>query len=209
MKVEGVSRFDTNAGWQSYALNSDDRSRMAAKLTQRLEWPSTSIIAGTVRRPLSRRKPAQYPVTTRRIQRLARGPTSHSRGATALNVMKTLKILVSLLALAAVPFVQAQAEKTPSGEGRKGGGSTDAQIERIDAAVTLTADQKSKVRAILTSSQEKVQALPQEERRAKRGELRQAANAEIRALLKPDQQKKLDAMPAPQSGGDKGKKKDK
>ena len=124
--------------------------------------------------------------------------------------MKTLKILVSLLALAAVPLVQAQAEKTPSAEGRKGGGggSTDAQVERIDAAVTLTADQKAKVQAILTSSQEKVQALPQEERRAKRGELRQAANAEVRALLTPKQQKKFDAMPAPQSGGSKGKKKD-
>lgn len=120
--------------------------------------------------------------------------------------MKTLKILVSLLALAAVPFVQAQASKSPSGEGRKGGG-VDSQIERIDAAVSLTADQMTKVRAILAGVQDKVQALPQEERRAKGAELRQAGNKEVRALLTPEQQKKFDAMPAPQKGGDKGKKK--
>lgn len=124
--------------------------------------------------------------------------------------MKTLKILISLLALAAVPFVQAQASKSPSAEGRKGGGAggVDAQVERIDAAVTLTADQKTKVRAVLAGVQEKVQALPQEERRSKGAELRQAANKEVRALLTPEQQTKFDAMPpAPKGGGDKGKKK--
>ncbi len=116
--------------------------------------------------------------------------------------MKVLKIVVCSLALAVVPFVQAQAEKSPSGEARKGGGrgSPDAQIERIDAAVTLTAEQKTKVREILASVQEKTQALPKEERRAQGAELRKASNAQIRAVLTPEQQKKFDAMPAPQGG---------
>jgi Spy/CpxP family protein refolding chaperone len=123
--------------------------------------------------------------------------------------MKILKIVVSLLALTAVPFVQAQAGKAPSGESRKGdsrGGSIDAQIDRIDAAVTLTADQKAKIRAILTKVQEKVQALPQEDRRTQGMELRRGANQEIRALLTPEQQKKFQTMPGDR-GAEKGKRK--
>lgn len=115
--------------------------------------------------------------------------------------MKSLKIafLVAFSALFASPFLSAQDQGKKGGGGR--GFTAEAQIARIDEAVTLTADQKTKATAILTKVQEQVAALPQEERMSKGMELRQAANKEIRALLTPEQQTKFDAMPQGGRGG--------
>ena len=74
--------------------------------------------------------------------------------------------------------------------------SPEARVAQIDAAVMLTADQKTKITAILTKVQADVQALPQEERGAKGGEMRMAANKDIRALLTDEQKTKFDAIPA-------------
>jgi periplasmic protein CpxP/Spy len=130
--------------------------------------------------------------------------------------MKSLKLIVLATALGAVftPVMRAQADKAPSGEGKKGGGrggmNAEAQVARIDEAVKLTADQKTKITAILTKVQSDVMALPQDERRTKGMELRQAANKEIRALLTDEQKTKFDAMPPAGGGGrGEGKKKDK
>jgi Spy/CpxP family protein refolding chaperone len=49
-----------------------------------------------------------------------------------------------------------------------------------------------------------VQALSQEDRRAKGREIRTAANKDIRALLTPEQQTKFDAMPPPPRRGGGG-----
>jgi Spy/CpxP family protein refolding chaperone len=117
--------------------------------------------------------------------------------------MKSLKVVITALALAAIASAPLSAQE------KKGGGrgmNPEQQVARIDEAVTLTADQKTKVTAILTKAQEQIQALPQEERRTKGMEIREATNKEIRALLTPDQQKKFDAMPPPARGG--GKKKE-
>ena len=129
--------------------------------------------------------------------------------------MKSLKVLLSILALglvASAPFTHAQDEKAPPAEGQKGGRkggrmmSPEQQVARMDEQLTLTADQKTKIKDILTQAQEKVQALPQEERREKGMEIRQAANKDIRALLTPEQQTKFDEMMA--RGPGRGKKKD-
>ena len=114
--------------------------------------------------------------------------------------MKLLKLLLPVLALcvmASAPSLRAEDGGQKKG---KGGPSPEARVAQIDAAVTLTADQKTKITAILTKAQGDVMALPQEERGAKGGEIRQAANKEIRALLTDAQKAKFDAMPAPAAG---------
>lgn len=124
--------------------------------------------------------------------------------------MKTsIKLALSLLALGcavATPALRAQETKTPPprGEGRGPGGpgggrgmmTPEQQVERLDKAVTLTDDQKTKIAAIYKDTAAKMQAIPQEERREKGMELRKASNAAVRAVLTADQQKKFDDMMA-------------
>ena len=78
----------------------------------------------------------------------------------------------------------------------------DAQVQRLNAAVTLTDEQKAKVLAIYKDEETKLQAvrddtkLTAEARMAKLQEIQTASRASVRALLTADQQKKFDAMPA-------------
>ena len=110
-----------------------------------------------------------------------------------MNIRKVLLSVVAIAAIASTSVVVAQDKK---------GGGTAAQVTRIDEAVSLKADQKAKVEAILNKASAAVAALPQDERQAKGREIRANANKEIRALLTPEQQKKFDAMP-PATGGKK------
>lgn len=121
--------------------------------------------------------------------------------------MKSLvKVLISVLALglmASASMLHAQ------DEGKKGKGrgqmSPEQRITAIETAVgTLTADQKTKITAILEKSAKDMAAIPQEERREKGREVMMAANKDIRAVLTAEQQAKFDAMP---QGGRGGKKK--
>jgi Spy/CpxP family protein refolding chaperone len=129
--------------------------------------------------------------------------------------MKLFKYLIPALALgvmASAPIVHAQ-DQNPPAEGRKGGRggrgmSPEQQVARLDEALSLTADQKTKITDILTKAQEQVQALPQEDRREKGMEIRQNANKEVRAVLTEEQQKKFDEMMARGPGRGRGKKKD-
>ena len=127
-----------------------------------------------------------------------------------------LKVVLALLALgliagASIASAQDQtppppAQKGPGGGGRGGRGMDPAQmLARLDEAVTLTADQKTKVTDIYKKMTDQMGALAPEDRRTKGQEIRTATNAEIRALLTPDQQKKFDAMPQGRGpGGGKG-----
>lgn len=134
-----------------------------------------------------------------------------------------VKFIITLLAIgvmASMPTLRAQDDKAPPAEGQKGGRrgggrgpSVEQQVTRMDEALTLTADQKTKITAILTKAQEDIQALPQDQRREKGMEIRQTAMKDVRALLTPEQQTKFDAMPQQgpggrRGGGGAGKKKD-
>jgi Spy/CpxP family protein refolding chaperone len=128
-----------------------------------------------------------------------------------------IKVLISVLALgvmASAPLLRAQEEKAPPAEGgKKGGGkggrgqmSPEQRITQLETAVgTLTAEQKTKITAILEKSQKDMMALGQDATREQRMEIGQAANKEIRAVLTAEQQTKFDAMPP--MGGKGGKKK--
>ena len=74
-------------------------------------------------------------------------------------------------------------------------------VARLDEAVTLTAEQKTKVTAIYQEQMAAMQAIPQEERREKMREAMAATREKIRALLTPEQAKKFDDMSAPGRGG--------
>ena len=124
----------------------------------------------------------------------------------------TIKLLISVLVLgifASAPLLRAADEAPPAKgqKGGKGGGrgmqSPDQQVARLDEAVTLTADQKTKALAIYTKAAADIQAIPQEERQAKMREMGQATRDQIRALLTDEQKTKFDAMPQPGRGGKK------
>lgn len=117
--------------------------------------------------------------------------------------MKSVKVLLSVLALGVSAFVTTGSAQEKKGRGQM---SPEQRITRLEEAVgSLTADQKAKITAIYEKSAKEMQAIPQDERREKMGPIMQAAAKEVRAVLTAEQQAKFDAMPQGGKGG--GKKK--
>ena len=95
----------------------------------------------------------------------------------------------------------------PSGPGGERRGRMDPaqQVQRLDAVLTLTDDQKAKATDIYKKMQTDMQALRSgagtpEETMVKRQALQKSTHDQIRALLTADQQTKFDAMPPPGPG---------
>jgi Spy/CpxP family protein refolding chaperone len=139
--------------------------------------------------------------------------------------MKTfLKLLLSALAfgvLATSPalFAQEQGGQRQGGQrqggqrqggGPRGGGRGGLTVAAIEQAVgTLTAEQKSKITAIIEKAQKDRQAImsgggDQQENRTKMQELMANERKDIRAVLTEEQAKKFDEMPAPGRGRGQG-----
>lgn len=113
-----------------------------------------------------------------------------------MKISKFLALGATLGALFAVPTMQAQADGKGKGGGGGGGQMTaEARVERLDQAVSLTAEQKAKITAIYKAQAAKMQAIPQEERREKGMALMQDTQKQVRAVLTAEQQAKFDAMP--------------
>ena len=106
--------------------------------------------------------------------------------------MKHVKALITALALGVAASAPLQAQE------KKGQPTPEQYVERVEQAVgTLTADQKKKITAIYTKSQEDYRAVPKEERKEKGAPVMKKQREDIRAVLTADQQKKFDeAMPA-------------
>jgi Spy/CpxP family protein refolding chaperone len=124
--------------------------------------------------------------------------------------MKLTRFLLVLGLFTAVPLIRAEdapkADKAPAAEksGKKGGGgrmNPDQMVARLDEALTLTADQKTKIKDLMTANMEKAKDAAPEERRT----IMQGQRDQIRALLTPEQQKKFDDMPQ-RGPGDRKKK---
>jgi len=95
------------------------------------------------------------------------------------------------------------------GGGGMRGMTSDQRVERLDAAVTLTADQKTKVKAIYDADQKKMEDMrnsggDMQSMMPKIQEMRADENKQIRALLTPEQQTKFDAMPQGRGRGGMG-----
>jgi Spy/CpxP family protein refolding chaperone len=127
--------------------------------------------------------------------------------------MRAGAVALCSAALCTVPMMAQGGGAGGPGGGGGGGGrgrmSPDMQVANLDKAVTLTADQKTKVLAIYTDEQTKMQALmqaqpPDPDARTKMMTMRTDDRAKIRALLTPDQQTKFDAMPQGGRGGGGG-----
>lgn len=111
-----------------------------------------------------------------------------------MNTRKFLVCATAFFAVASTSLVNAQEKKG------RGAQTAEQRIERIEQAVgTLTADQKKKITDIYAKSAEKIASATQETR----GEVMQAIQKEVRAVLTPEQQKKFDEMPQGGRGGGK------
>lgn len=115
--------------------------------------------------------------------------------------MKHVKAIITALALGVAASAPLQAQE------KKGGGQSPEQyVERVEQAVgTLTADQKTKIKAIAAKTQEATKAIPKEERKEKNAPLMKKQREDVRAVLTAEQQAKFDAMAT--GGGGGGKKK--
>jgi periplasmic protein CpxP/Spy len=114
----------------------------------------------------------------------------------------------AILAVCAAALTAAPAMAQGGGGGGQGGGrgmmTPDQQVERLDTALTLTADQKTSIKAIFEQSMKDNMALrsdtslSDDDRRAKMTAIRDAQTAKIKAVLTDDQKTKYDAMMAAQ-----------
>jgi len=129
-------------------------------------------------------------------------------------------ILIAVgLSVAALPAMRAADEAPPPPPGGANAAAQPARperrnwrmypaqmLQRMKEQLSLTDDQSVKVGAIFKAQAEKRQAimddaaLSPDDRRAKMEEFRKDAIAQIRVLLTPEQQQKLDAMPRPGRG---------
>jgi protein CpxP len=121
--------------------------------------------------------------------------------------MKTKTSWVALVALSGLLAVgttlQAQNTNAAAGGGeRRGGGfggrSVDERLAQLSEQLTLTEEQKPKVKAILEEQNQKMAGLrevPQEERRDKMTALREEVNKKMKEVLTEEQYKKYEAMP--------------
>lgn len=122
--------------------------------------------------------------------------------------MKTLsKTLLSVLTLAvatAAPLALAQdasaRPERPERRERMGPGPRGDRLKMLSERLDLTADQKAKLQPILKAERDALatlqndQSLTREARREKVREIMESRAAQIRAVLTPEQQAKLDAL---------------
>ena len=124
--------------------------------------------------------------------------------------MKINKLSMAIIAASAVltlcPAVHAQDTDTnkPAGEAPaarpRGGMTADAQMARIDKAVTLTEDEKPKVKAAvddMIKAMQDARNADQDERRTKMTAARDDFSKKMKDILTPDQYTKFQAMPRP------------
>ncbi len=120
--------------------------------------------------------------------------------------MSLKKLFIAMVATVAISTAT-----LPAQDGKRGAFSPEQRIERLETAVgKLTDEQKTKIKAIYAKSTEKMQALPEGDRREKGMEIMRESQKEVRAVLTAEQQKKFDEMPQMgrgQGGGGGNRKK--
>ena len=127
-----------------------------------------------------------------------------------MNMMKQrgLSVIrVALLAMCAAALVAAAPAMAQGGGGggmRGGGMNTQAQVDRMTTALTLTADQQTTIKAILDANMKDTMALradtslSDDDRMAKMQAMRKAQTDKIKAVLTDEQKPKYDEMLAAQ-----------
>jgi protein CpxP len=122
--------------------------------------------------------------------------------------MKKLSLIAALAVgglLACSTLVNAQDAK-PKKSGGQGHMTVDQRLEQMTKNLSLTDDQKPKVKAVLEDTEKKMTALSQEERSGEKGkEIRKEQGQKLKEILTPDQQAKM--KEAGKGGGGKKHKK--
>jgi Spy/CpxP family protein refolding chaperone len=99
----------------------------------------------------------------------------------------------SLMLIAALGFAGFSFAQPPAGGPHGGGFSHHNPLEEISESLNLTADQKAKVEPIIDQARPQLKAI-HEEAMTKAKSVVDASIAQIRPLLTPEQQTKLDAQ---------------
>lgn len=86
------------------------------------------------------------------------------------------------------------------GRGQGGPPPTEAFVNELEEALTLTADQKTRITTILEASRPRLRAL-RDEASKKFSDVQQSVNSEITKLLTPEQAKKLAELQQERRGG--------
>ncbi|MGN6555986.1 MAG: hypothetical protein ACTHLW_19945 [Verrucomicrobiota bacterium] len=118
--------------------------------------------------------------------------------------MKLSKSSVTLLALAGLlsfsPLSQAQNTNATRGIGQAMRGGVDAQMNRLSKELSLTDDQKPKVKAMIEEQNKKLMelrgdsALSQEDRRTKMKTIREESNTKMKEILTAEQFQKYETF---------------
>src|SRR5216117_2967929 len=104
---------------------------------------------------------------------------------------RNLLTLIAAGAIALGGFVMVQAQPGPGGGGRWHGHGFG--LERLTTSLDLTSDQQTKVQPIIDGAKPQIAAIHQEAMQ-KMKTVMDSTLSQIRPLLTPDQQKKLDAV---------------
>ena len=115
-------------------------------------------------------------------------------------------VRVALLAMCSAVLVAAAPAMAQGGGGggQRGGMNTQAQLDRMTTALSLTADQQTSIKAILDQNMKDNMALradtslSDDDRMAKMQAMRKAQGEKIKAVLTDDQKPKYDEMMAAQ-----------
>jgi Spy/CpxP family protein refolding chaperone len=124
--------------------------------------------------------------------------------------MKRLSLIAIMVLGGLVAFSTLANAQDDTNAKKKRGFSPEQQLERMTTTLTLTDEQKPKVKAVLDEQQKKMAALrdetDQETRRTKGQELRKETTEKMKKILTPEQFTKYEAMST--RGGGKKKKSD-
>ncbi len=115
--------------------------------------------------------------------------------------MKKLMVLTALAMALTIVGASAWAQMGPqAGPGGHGPMSPDQRLQMMTKQLNLTADQQEKIKPMLESQSQQMQALhqdtslSQEDRISKMQQIRQSTNEQIKSVLNSDQQQKFEEM---------------
>jgi Spy/CpxP family protein refolding chaperone len=122
--------------------------------------------------------------------------------------MKKLSLIAALalgglMACSTLATAQDSTNSAPKQGGKKGY-SVDQRLEAMTTQLSLTDDQKPKVKAVLEDTAKKMKDVAPEDRQTKGKEIRDAQNAKMKEILTADQYTKYQEM---SQRGKKGSKK--
>ncbi len=118
--------------------------------------------------------------------------------------MKKLIVFTALAMAVAIGGASAWAQMGEGMAGSMGGHgqpmNADQRLQMMTKQLNLTADQQEKIKPMLESQNQQMQALhqdtslSQEDRMSKMQQIRQSTNEQIKSVLNPDQQQKFEQM---------------